>query len=140
MQIGRAIKFNIMGKKEFVFKISDLNTKPIARKKTKEAVIKTETGFIDALAALPEELQDDKFLNAYIRTRSQARSIRGLRKQEKDQAQATLDQAKKLEKEVESDGELIYTIRNPQFIMNCWQLPSGKIFKEVIARPGLTVN
>lgn len=129
-----------MGKIKFEIEFTNLNRSVKARKKTKAVAIQQERGFIEAFNALPDELRDDKFLSAYIKTRALARTTRGLLKQERDQAQATLDRIKKIEKKTKHEGELVYAIRNKDFQYNYWELPSGKIFKEVIARPGLTLN
>ncbi len=127
-----------MGNKvKFEFRISELNSKPTARKKTKAAEVKTDTGFLEAFDALPDELRADQFISAYVSTRSIKRTQRSIAKQKREEAQAVINKIKKMEKKAADKGELVYAIRNKDFVFNYWELPNGQIFKEVIARQGL---
>ena len=96
-----------------------------------------DAAFREALEAIPEELKDSKFVTAYVRRRIIQRTKRELDKAEKETAQAALARAKGA---VEDKGELLGAWRSKDFQYELWQLPNGKYYREVHARPGLRLT
>ena len=118
---------------------------PVAGKKKTAKVksVESDKG-LDAIAQamqdFPEKLKDSKFLTAYAHSRIAARNKREADKEEKEKINKILTKYKEAEKIKEKQGELLYQVKSKDFHYKFWMLPNGKIFKEIIARPGLKIG
>lgn len=110
-------------------------------KKTKEGKVAKQKDqddeFMQALEAFPEFMQDSDFVSAYVRDRIISRNKRKVDKEERDRARTALA---KVQEAVKDKGELLGAWRSKDFQYELWQLPSGKYYREIYARPGLRLN
>lgn len=108
-------------------------------KKVKTAKAKKKSiddAYLEALAALPEELADSKFLAQYIQAQMATRRKRTLDKLEEQTAEAIIGKFKAIE---EGEKEYIGQYSTKHFSYTIWQLPNGRYFREVVAKTGLRI-
>jgi spore cortex formation protein SpoVR/YcgB (stage V sporulation) len=112
--------------------------------KTKKAQVKEQDikskddAFLDAMASIPEELKDSAFVTAYVKRRIIQRTKRASAKDEREKAQAAINKMKQI-----SDAPnkvLLGAFRSKDFVYNIWELKNGTYYKEVLARPGLSLS
>lgn len=135
MELKNAPEFNL----DSVTKV----TKGTQRKK-KTAKATTADEFIKAKDLLDKALKDypdfrdSRFLTAYLEQRATQQRDRATKKEEKDKAQKALNKMQKIENA--EDKEKVLAIRSKDFVYNFWMLKNGKIYKEIICRPGLRIK
>ena len=122
--------------------LADLSKNSKGRKRKgkdeKETELSKDEQFREAIEAIPEELKDSGFVTAYVKRRIIQRNKRESAKAERERAQAAINKMKKISDA--PDKVLLGAWRSKDFIYNYWELKTGKIYREVIARPGLRLT
>lgn len=105
--------------------------------KEKEAKKDADSEFLEALAAVPQELKDSAFVTAYVKRRIIQRTKRASAKEEREKARRAIA---RVTKATEGKKELVGAWRSKDFTYELWQLPDGKYYREITARPGLSLT
>ena len=118
----------------------NLGTLPRGRKagsqKVKTSKADPESAYQEALAAFPDELKDSNFLAQYVKHRNIARLKRESAKAEREAGIRII----KASKEAKSESELVGAFRSKDFIIQIFQKPTGGYYREILARPKLSIS